>query len=202
MLTTLGFDARYDVRTADWTSGSQPSAHEFSSAVRSARDRGIETSIEAIPGVIVGIVPYDAERWVGRFQAGIEGISGVFATPSPDTVCVVVKGEGYWVPVDFPASFEIVRVRPIKQVMSPPGGRILIFVSYTRLAAYGASGCIWITEDLSWDGIQISKLTEGTVRGSSWDSPSERWIPFSVDLYTGKSEGGSSPAMYSGSRLL
>jgi hypothetical protein len=109
---------------------------------------------------------------------------------------VVVKGQGYWVPVLAPAKFELIRAIPIKQVIPVADRSILIFVSYTRLAAYGVGGFLWLTGDLSWDGLEITDVSSKAVLGIAWDSPTGRRVSFSVEVDTGKSEGGSSPEKY------
>ena len=95
-----------------------------------------------------------------------------------------------------PATFELVRAIPIKEVIPVIERRVLIFVNFTRLAAYGVNGCLWRTGELSWDGLEIGEVGAKTVQGSGWDSPAGRRVPFCVDLDTGKAEGGSSPIRY------
>jgi hypothetical protein len=146
--------------------------------------------------LVLQVTPDGGGQWVGEFWGGAEGLDGVFATPNADTLCVVVKGQGYWVPVRAPTAFDVVRSIPIKRVLPIRSPAVLIFVSYTRLSAYGPQGFMWTTEDLSWDGLEILDVGAGTVRGTAWDSPAGRDTPFSVDIATGKAEGGSSPAKY------
>jgi hypothetical protein len=72
----------------------------------------------------------------------------------------------------------------------------MLFVDYTRIAAYGVAGFLWNTDELSWDGIELTEVETNLVRGLGWDSPAGRKVQFSVDLSTGSVAGGSSPAMY------
>ena len=102
--------------------------------------------------LLVEVTPYDGEPWQGAFLQGLGGMSGLFATPLPTTLCVVARGQGYWVPVLTPRDFLEVSCIPVKSVFAVPGRSIVVFASYTELAAYGPSGMLWITEQLSWDG--------------------------------------------------
>jgi hypothetical protein len=194
LLTTLGFNANYRV---DRVSGAVPiGLRDFrrpDSTTTSPSGIVLRTTSQH---VVLQVTPEGGEQWVGDFWGGPEGLDGVFATPNADTLCVVVKGQGYWVPVREPAAFDVVRSTPIKRVLPVLDAAVLIFVNYTRLSAYSSQGFMWTTEDLSWDGLEILDVAAGTVRGTAWDSPAGRNTPFSVDIATGKAEGGSSPAKY------
>jgi hypothetical protein len=196
LLTTLGFNANYRV---DRVNGPAPmGVREFRRRDAAASAAGIALQAPT-RHVVLEVKLEGTEHWIGEFRGGAEGIDGVFATPNDDVLCVVVRGQGYWVPVHEPATFEVVRSIPIKRILPVHNPDVLIFVSYTRLAAYGPQGFMWITEDLSWDGLQILDVTTSTVRGTAWDSPAGRDAPFSVDIATGKAEGGSSPGKYGAS---
>lgn len=142
------------------------------------------------------VKPQNFPTWVGRFAGGPGGLNGVFSTPSPNVVCIVVNGQGYWLDVDSPESFQTVRSLPIKNVFSVTSHELLVFVDYVRIAAYAPQGCVWVTEDLSWDGITVGDIDHNSLKGEAWDSPGDRYVPFSVDLNTGEVSGGSSPEKY------
>jgi hypothetical protein len=191
LLTTFGFSANYRVDRAD---GPAPiGVREFRRSKMGSSPNGIALQASTT-GVVLEVAPADLELWAGRFWGGAEGLDGVLATPNADVLCVVVRGQGYWVPVRDPTAFEAIRLTPIKHVLPVPELAVLILASDTRLSACGARGFMWITEDLSWDGLKNLEVTGSIVRGTAWDSPAGRDKPFSVDVVTGKAEGGSSPA--------
>lgn len=197
LLTTLGFAANYRVERVN---GPAPiGVREFRRSEGAALPDGITLQTRS-KDIVLDVATADGEHWTGRFWGGAEGLDDVFATPNGDVLCVVVRGQGYWVPVHEPTAFEAIRSTPIKHVLPVHDPEILIFGSYTRLSAYGAQGFMWVTEDLSWDGLKDLHVTGGTVRGTAWDSPAGRDKPFSVDVATGEAEGGSSPAKYGVSR--
>lgn len=192
-LTDLGFAVDYRVERLDHRP--RGSVREFRQPRRSARagELVLETGSEYL---WLEVIPVDGESWIGGFECGPGRLTGLFATPSPDVVCVVAKGQGFWVPVLAPGDVEIIRSIPIEDVIAVPGKRVLVFADYTELEAYGGGGSLWRTERLSWDGLKITKVTAEVIRGTAWDSPANRDVAFSVDTETGASEGGSSPAKY------
>lgn len=142
------------------------------------------------------VKPSQGASWIGSFEPGVEGVSGLYATPSESSLCVVVKGQGYWIPVNSPADYEIIPSFPIKRVVAVPKAQIMLFVDYVRLVAYGANGLIWKTGGLSWDGLKLKEVTESTVKGVGWDAPNNQEVEFSVTVSNGAWKGGSSPDLY------
>ncbi len=193
-IQTLGFAVEYDARIVTATTGQAP-LHQFQwkRAQPAAGTLVLEVPSDAL---FVEVIPYDGELWQGAFLQGLGGVSGLYATPSPTTLCVVARGQGYWVPVLIPTDFLEVWCNPVKSVFAIPDRSIVVFASYTELAAYGPSGMLWLTDRLSWDGLKITEVTAQHVRGFAWDSPANREVPFIVDAETGKHEGGSSPEKY------
>lgn len=146
----------------------------------------------------VKLQDYDGGSWTGEFEPGAEGVSGLYATPSECVVCVVAKGQGYWVPVHTPQKYEVIPATPIKQVIAVPNAELMIFVDFVRLTAYNADGFAWQTESLSWDGLDIVEVLRHEIRGIAWDAPKNKNVPFTVDVTNGSHTGGSSPASYTG----
>lgn len=146
--------------------------------------------------VLLEVRPVEGEPWVGHFIGGSEGLSAVLPTPNSNVVCVVVDGQGYWVPVDDPRGYSVIDVVPIKRAIVIEKKHLMIFVSFTRLAAYSEGGFSWATNHLSWDGLEIKLITDDRIEGIGWDAAIGEEVNFSVDILSGESEGGSSPEMY------
>jgi hypothetical protein len=194
LLTTSDFSVNY---RADRVSGPAPIGVRHFRRPELMMKSAAEIAMRiAAQHVVLEVTPEGGEQWIGEFWGGEEGLDGMFATPNADALCDVVKGQGYSVPVREPTAFDVVRSIPIKRVLAVQNPAALLFVSYTRLSAYGPQGFMWMTEDLSWDGLEILDIAAGTIRGTGWDSPAGRNVSFSVDIATGKAEGGSSPAKY------
>lgn len=131
--------------------------------------------------------------WIGNFQRGDGKLTGIYATPSPDHVCVVASGRGYWLPALDPAAYQIVEAYPIRDVRSIPELGLLIFADYTDLVAYGVEGRRWVSQRVSWDGITILRADQHGVVGRAWDATQEQEVGFFVDARSGRVEGGASP---------
>lgn len=158
-----------------------------------------KTAIELDTGgrdVLLEVRPAVGEPWVGHFKGGPEGLSAVLPTPNSNVVCVIIDGQGYWVPVDDPKSYMVIDAVPIKRVITIDTKQLLIFVDFTRLTAYDEKGFSWTTNDLSWDGLDIKLITDDQIQGVGWDAAIGEEVKFCVNTLSGESEGGSSPEMY------
>lgn len=170
--------------------------YQFFQERRSETEAG-ELTLEVTQGrsdwLVLEVKDCGGNSWTGIFEPGVEGISALYATPSDSVLCVVVKGQGYWVPVFTPEEYEVIPSVPIKKVLAVPKAKLMLFVDFVRLTAYGEDGFLWQTERLSWDGLTITEVLEREVNGVAWDAPSNREVPFSVDTRSGHHTGGSSP---------
>jgi hypothetical protein len=147
-------------------------------------------------GLLVTVTPTAATPWIGVFAGGYDSsgvVSGVFGCPDRRSICVVSSGKGYIVRADDPAVWMEVHSFPIMDVRAMPESQLLVFANFTTLAAYGPNGLVWVTGDLSWDGLKLTEATPELIRGIAWDAPHEREVEFVVDVRTGGHEGGSSP---------
>jgi hypothetical protein len=59
------------------------------------------------------------------------------------------------------------------------------------LARFGPDGLIWHTRRLSFDGFDNIHIDQTEVRGLEWSPIDDTWRPFSVDVKTGRSVGGT-----------
>lgn len=139
-------------------------------------------------GLIVGIDPVGSSSWVGGFASGrlmSRAHSGVYTCPRRSEVCVVSRGEGYFVDVRSPTDHRRVLALPITRVLAAVEEGLLIFVDPWELFAYGRKGLVWRTGRLAADGINISSVKDGIVHGegAGLDREDSR---FSVRLDTGE----------------
>lgn len=136
----------------------------------------------------------EGRSWVGMFQPGPEGISGLYATPCSATLCVITKGQGYWIPTNDPDSYEDIKAFPIKKVFSIPHKNLMAFVDYTQIFSYGPNGLLWYTPDLSWDGLKITEVSTSLIKGVGRDVPNYKDVTFLIHTEDGGVEGGLSIA--------
>ena len=57
-----------------------------------------ERNVRGVDGPLMGVQPRVGNRWLGIFGNGYKGtvVDAAFTTPSPDVLCVVANGAGYW----------------------------------------------------------------------------------------------------------
>lgn len=196
-LKSFGFAVEYDVQALSGVPDTDL-VHRFRREGRPPPPGHLilETGSGDSSDFVVAVTPLASRPWIGCFERGPGGISGLFATPSADTLCVVVQGQGYWVPVLDPTNFEMIRSVPIKEAFAIPEIELLVFVDFIRLSGYGPEGCRWHTDSLSWDGLEITEVTTQSIRGLAWDSPAGQDVEFVVDVENGSHKGGSSSEGY------
>jgi hypothetical protein len=188
-LTDLGFPVSYCAR--ELSQVPQDTVLHFSPPAPKSRSPSMLVwEPPPVPSIFVEVLARNGTRWLGEFSGLGGGLSGIFATPNEDVICVVNRGEGYLVDTMHPDRYDLLPVVPVMLVRRVPSRNILFFVDHTRLCALGKDGLLWVTKRVSWDGIKILEVTDRQIRGEGWDAPTDRWIPFSVDVETGHVDGG------------
>jgi hypothetical protein len=135
-------------------------------------------------GLIVKIIPTEQDAWVGMFEFGDEGETGIYSTANPDVVCVVSKGVGYFVNSRKPAEWSIVPVLPIIGVFQIPSEKLLAFNNFTEVYAWDANGPIWQTQSLASDDVNIETIEKGMIIGRAYKYGKP--IRFSINAKNGK----------------
>jgi hypothetical protein len=150
-------------------------------------------------GVAVRVTAANGREWLGIFEFGNQPgilLSGIFSCPDEDLLCVVSGGRGYFVCSDNPTQWSEVPVTPVTNVLQVLEAGLLIFSDFTSLCAWGARGLAWQSKQLAWDDLVISSCDGRTLRGNGFNPIESSIVSFSVDVVTGKHQGGSSPDQY------
>jgi hypothetical protein len=156
------------------------------------------TQLGGRSGLIVGIQPDVGDEWVGVFAFGdvsMRGVNAVLSMPNSRQLCVVSRGAGYIVDAVSAREIEAISMTPIFAVVPVPAKALVLMHDFSRVRAYGRDGLAWSTPAISWDGIEILEVTDTALRGTAWDSPNNKHVPFAIDLATGSHEGGASPEL-------
>jgi len=62
----------------------------------------------------------------------------------------------------------------------------LLFVGHRSILAWGREGTAWESEKLSDEGVTITSIEGGLVRGLGWEMISDTEKPFLMSLETGQ----------------
>ena len=139
-------------------------------------------------GVILKIAPRSGAPWVGTFAFGYESppaLTAALGCPDEGMLCVISAGRGYTVMTDDPYRWNRLAPFPIVQAVPIASKRIIVFADFTTLTAYRNEVVLWQTDQLSFDGIDITEVAQGCLKGTGWHAPEQKEIAFTVDLETG-----------------
>jgi hypothetical protein len=116
--------------------------------------------------------------------------TGVFACPNPQEMCAVAGGYAYIIDTEQPEHSTHIAMKPVVEVRALVAQNLLLFVGFHSLQAWGRDGFLWESARLSWEGIQITGIEGDVLHGTGWDLLTDRESAFSVNLLTGKHQGG------------
>ena len=116
--------------------------------------------------------------------------TGVFACPNPAELCAVAGGYAYVIDTTQPERSTHIGLRPVVEAKPLPEHGLLLFLGFHTIVAWGREGLRWETARLSWEGVRITGVEDGALHGFGWDMMTDKEIPFSVDLLTGRHLGG------------
>lgn len=109
---------------------------------------------------LLRVTPAHGTEWVGMYPAGgLGSLRGVYATPSPSTLCVVVGGAAYLTEVERPSESTQLAMDQVEQVVAIGEHRLLLLVSPADMVAVGSRGIAWQSRDLATDDLRVSRVT-------------------------------------------
>jgi len=116
--------------------------------------------------------------------------SGVFACPRADDLLALAGGYAYLIDTLAPERCLHLPLRPVTQLLSAPANGLLLFAGFHHVLAVDAKGVRWQSARLSWEGVTLTEVRNDRLHGTGWSLPTDREVPFSIDLSTGKHKGG------------
>ncbi|WP_374368853.1 hypothetical protein [Dongia sp.] len=143
-------------------------------------------------GFVVRFYPSSGAPWVGNFKPWASGAylwHGVAEHPDGQHLIVVARGMAYLVDPENPESAKYVDAN-IQHVISLPELGAVLISDGLSFTAIRKDGVWWESDRISWDEFRNIRIENETLHGDA-SSPDETWWPFSLDLLTGRSEGGS-----------
>lgn len=139
-------------------------------------------------GLVVEFDNDDKGKWVGNFGPGGSNYSGLHEIPWSKSVLVVSRGNAYIVD---PVTRELIMdddwlAEDMWMVSNPDG--FVVNRQGLMFLRLGSDGLVWQTRRISADGFRNLKITYTHLTGLA--DAIGAWLPFEVDLLTGKSKGG------------
>jgi hypothetical protein len=130
----------------------------------------------------------DTDTWIGNFQPGL-GDTEMAANHPNGRDGIVIAGGDLWVVHGESRSAECVASAIFAAIpVDDPKGWVFDRQGLALLR-FGAAGVIWHTRRLSWDGFEDLRIEGDKIKGRSW-ALGDSWLPFEVDVATGRSSGG------------
>ena len=111
--------------------------------------------------------------------------TGLWSTPKPEEICAVSGGYAYIIDTTAPERFTMIGYRPVLAVRPAAEAALLLFVGNRSILAWGAQGQAWETEKLSDEGVTITAIESGVLRGLGWSMMTDQESEFVVDLRDG-----------------
>jgi len=111
--------------------------------------------------------------------------TGLWSTPNPAEICAVSGGYAYLIDTAAPEWFTMIPFRPVLEVRPLIAEKMLLFVGHHAIMAWDGQGEAWKSEKLSDEGVTITGVEAGTLRGCGWDMMTDKETYFVLDLRTG-----------------
>jgi len=116
--------------------------------------------------------------------------TGVFACPNTLQMCAVAGGYAYVIDTAQPEHSTHISLKPVVEVRSLVMQDLLLFAGFHSMLAWGRNGLAWESGRLSWEGIRIVSIDGDVLHGMGWNLLTDREVGFSLDLLTGRHQGG------------
>ena len=114
--------------------------------------------------------------------------TGIHTCPNPDQLCAIAGGYAYIIDTLHPEHSTHIPLKPVVSIH--PTVDLLLFTGFHTILAWGSAGEAWHTQRLSWEGIRITGIEGDTLHGLGWNLITDQETPFTVDLRTGRHQGG------------
>ncbi len=137
----------------------------------------------------VMVHPQDAQPFLATCALGFRDPmvpTGLWSTPDPEMVCAVSGGYAYLIDTTAPEQFTMLAYRPVLAIRAAVAEALLLFVGHRSILAWSRGGLAWESGKLSDEGVTITAIENGMLRGTGWNMLTDRETPFALDLRAGK----------------
>lgn len=154
--------------------------------------------------ILLEVHPQSGGNFLATCALGFEGegpLSGAWSCPNPEEICAVAGGYAYLIDMREPERCTHLALRPVVEVRAVVDHALLLFVGFHSITAWGGEGLAWQAPRISWEGITLGEVDGDTLHGMAWDLPSDKEVPFALDLRSGElTSGGTGKGSKSGGR--
>jgi hypothetical protein len=112
--------------------------------------------------------------------------TGLWSAPNPKEICAVSGGYAYLIDTTDPARFAMIEQRPVLEVRPIAPAGLLLFVGHRSILAWGREGLAWASEKLSDEGVAITAIEDGVLRGRGWEMTGDEEKEFTLELRSGR----------------
>lgn len=144
--------------------------------------------------LLLRVKPSSGGSFLATCALGFRGpsaLSGIWSCPRPDDILAIAGGYAYLADTLAPERPLHLSLRPVTEVLPASDAGLLILAGFHTIAAIGATGFLWETARLTWEGLTLNGIRDGQLHGLGWDMRTDRDLPFTVDLSTGAHTGGA-----------
>jgi hypothetical protein len=111
--------------------------------------------------------------------------SGLWSAPNSQEICAVSGGYAYLIDTTAPEHFTMLPFRPVMQVWPALEAGLLLFAGHHSILAWDSEGLAWQSGKLSDEGVTITGVEDGILRGTGWQMMTDRETQFALDVKTG-----------------
>jgi len=111
--------------------------------------------------------------------------TGLWSAPKPEELCAVAGGYAYLIDTAAPERFTMIAYRPVLEIRPVAAEGLLLFVGHHSILAWGREEQAWESEKLSDEGLTITEVENGVLRGTGWEMRTDKEKPFAIDLRSG-----------------
>ncbi|MFC6645148.1 hypothetical protein ACFQBQ_06010 [Granulicella cerasi] len=143
--------------------------------------------------MLVEVKPASGGTFLATCARGFESPSlpsGVWSCPNADAMLAVAGGYAYLIHMIEPAKCLHVEQRPVTEVLVAQDAGLILLAGFQNIVALNASGVAWTSARLTWEGITLGEVRDGSLHGTGWNMMDDRDVPFVLDLATGQHTGG------------
>jgi hypothetical protein len=136
-------------------------------------------------GLVIRFYPTTSESWIGNFLGGHIKYNNALEHPNGTDVIVVAQGQACVVDPEN-RTIRLPIAGNVDQIICVSSLGMVVFPNLTDFVAIKADDSGWQSERISWDGFRNLKVRGTNLSGEAYTPIEDAWVPFTVDLLTGR----------------